>query len=141
MNRIYLIILTFTFLACKNEPKKNVEKEIETVKDSLIFSGENHFKSIRQVTFGGDNAEAYWSFDDEKLVFQSNNKKWGVNCDQMFLMNFEETFTDSIAPPMISTGKGRTTCSYFLPDNKHIIYASTHLGDEKCRGEFCRAPW
>ncbi|PWH83963.1 hypothetical protein DIS18_05275 [Algibacter marinivivus] len=127
-----LILLVFS---CKNETKKQSisEKEIEIniVKDSLIFSGEKHFKSIKQITFGGDNAEAYWSFDDKQIVFQSNNKNWRVNCDQMFLMNVGETFKDKI-PPMVSTGKGRTTCSYFLPDNKHIIYASTHLGDEKC---------
>ncbi len=133
MNKIYLIILVLIVFACKDEKKNNVEKvkQVEVVKDSLIFSGENHFKSMRQITFGGDNAEAYWSFDDKQIVFQSNNKNWNVNCDQMFLMNIDETFKDKI-PPMVSTGKGRTTCSYFLPDNKHIIYASTHLGDEKC---------
>lgn len=100
-------------------------------KDSLVFPEEKHFKSIKQITFGGDNAEAYWSFDDKQLVFQSNNKNWGLNCDQIFLMKYGDTFKDS-QPNMISTGKGRTTCSYFLPDNKHIIYASTHLGDENC---------
>ena len=100
-------------------------------KDSLIFPEETHFKSLRQVTFGGDNAEAYWSFDDQQLIFQSNNEKWGLSCDQMFLMNIDESFSEK-APPMISTGKGRTTCSYFLPDNKHIIYASTHLKDDNC---------
>lgn len=99
------------------------------MKDSLIYPEEKHFKSLKQVTFGGDNAEAYWSFDDKQLVFQSNYKNWNVSCDQMFLMNANETFKDKI-PPMISTGKGRTTCTYFLPDNKHIIYASTHLVDD-----------
>lgn len=86
---------------------------------------------MRQVTFGGDNAEAYWRFDDSKLIFQSNFKNWGVNCDQMFLMNADENFKDK-QPPMISTGKGRTTCSYFLPDGKHIVYASTHLKNKNC---------
>ena len=79
----------------------------------------------------GDNAEAYWSFDDQQLVFQSNNKAWNVSCDQMFLMNADASFKTQM-PPMISTGKGRTTCAYFLPDNKHIIYASTHLVDDNC---------
>ncbi len=133
MNRIYLTALVLVVFACKDEKKKHVEdlNQVEIVKDSLIFPEENHFKSIRQITFGGDNAEAYWSFDDKQIVFQSNNKKWNVSCDQMFLMDIDETFEDKI-PPMVSTGKGRTTCSYFLPDNKHIIYASTHLGDEEC---------
>ena len=139
MKHTYLIILIMAFLSCKNDSKTTSETEknpqtktTETTKDSLIFPGEKHFKSIRQVTFGGDNAEAYWSFDDKQLVFQSNNKGWNVSCDQMFLMNANQTFTDSVAPPMISTGKGRTTCAYFLPDNKHIIYASTHLKQDEC---------
>lgn len=133
MNRIYLTALVLVVFACKDEKKKHVEdqNQVEIVKDSLIFPEENHFKSIRQITFGGDNAEAYWSFDDKQIVFQSNNKNWNVSCDQMFLMDIDETFEDKI-PPTVSTGKGRTTCSYFLPDNKHIIYASTHLGDEEC---------
>ncbi|WP_298755625.1 hypothetical protein [uncultured Psychroserpens sp.] len=139
MKYAYILILGVLFFNCKNDSKttSEVEKETQTEvsdtsKDSLIYPGEKHFKSIRQVTFGGDNAEAYWSFDDKQIVFQSNNKAWNVGCDQMFLMNVNETFMDSVAPPMISTGKGRTTCSYFLPDNKHIIYASTHLGDDAC---------
>ena len=124
------IILIFLFVVSCNEMKtdtKIVENSssaitIKTKNDSLIFSEERHFKSIRQVTFGGDNAEAYWSFDDKQLIFQSNYKGWGLECDQMFLMNADEIFNDS-KPLMISTGKGRTTCDYFLPDNKHLIYA------------------
>ena len=131
-----LSILVFALLllfSCKNEKKQTDTETTEKVaqKNPLIYPEEVHFKSLRQVTFGGDNAEAYWSFDDKQLVFQSNYKNWNVSCDQMFLMNADETFKDSI-PPMISTGKGRTTCAYFLPDNKHIIYASTHLAQEKC---------
>ncbi len=136
-----LVILVF-LTSCKTQQntttvkvKKQVlqveEVAVVATNDSLIFPEEKHFKSLRQVTFGGDNAEAYWSFDDKQLVFQSNNKNWNVSCDQMFLMNADESFKDKI-PKMLSTGKGRTTCSYFLPDNKHIIYASTHLGADAC---------
>ncbi|MDB4257636.1 hypothetical protein N9837_00815, partial [bacterium] len=135
-NTIVILVLLGLSFSCKNETTKTsnskTNTETSTIKDTLIYPEEVHFKSLRQVTFGGDNAEAYWSFDDKQLVFQSNNTKWNVGCDQMFLMDANETFTDSIAPPMLSTGKGRTTCAYFLPDNKHIIYASTHLGDENC---------
>ena len=129
---IYIIILLITF-SCKTDKSSSTDANSGATKwvDSLIYPEETHFKSIKQITFGGDNAEAYWSFDDKQLVFQSNNKAWNVNCDQMFLMQANETFKDNV-PPMISTGKGRTTCSYFLPDNKHIIYASTHLGGEDC---------
>ena len=137
MKIFYTAIAISLFIGCKNEIKKTAPttSEIEKTssflldpqtKDTLIYSEEKHFKNIRQVTFGGDNAEAYWSFDDSKLIFQSNNKNWGINCDQMFLMDADETFKDK-QPPMISTGKGRTTCSYFLPDGKHIVYGSTHL--------------
>jgi len=133
MKYLYVVLFIVVFTSCKNEKaiKTDIKTIVETTNDSLIYPEEKHFKTIRQVTFGGDNAEAYWSFDDQQIVFQSNYSKWNVSCDQMFLMNVNETF-DSIAPPMLSTGKGRTTCAYFLPDNKHVIYASTHLGGEEC---------
>ena len=139
-----LFVLCVLF-SCKDksttEDTPTLEKEISNIKkqviidmvanDSLIFPEEKHFKAIKQVTFGGDNAEAYWSFDDKQIVFQSNYKEWGMECDQMFLMNVNETFPNS-KPPMISTGMGRTTCAYFLPDNKSFVYGSTHLVDEEC---------
>ena len=139
MKRIPILLLVlFTFACKKNKTETKLTdvsktKEISKIikKDSLIFPEETHFKSLRQVTFGGDNAEAYWSFDDQQLIFQSNNKKWGLECDQMFLMNADETFNKNI-PPMVSTGMGRTTCAYFLPDNKSFIYGSTHLSDKAC---------
>lgn len=143
MKIVYTLLIVSFLASCKNEEKKddkiatsNSEKNEtyvldENTKDTLIYPEEKHFKSIRQVTFGGDNAEAYWSFDDSKLIFQSNYKNWGVNCDQMFLMNVDETFKAK-QPPMVSTGKGRTTCSYFLPDGEHIVYGSTHLKDDNC---------
>lgn len=134
--RYFLSLLLLSgMIACKNnkEEVKTASEEavVITTNDSLIYPEETHFKSMRQITFGGDNAEAYWSFDDKQILFQSNNKEWGVECDQMFLMNFEDSFKDK-KPPMISTGNGRTTCGYFLPDNKHFVYASTHLVDSLC---------
>ncbi len=136
MRTLALFFLIIPFVACKPEPKKPEPPKKETPSlmagsDTLIYAGEKHFKSIRQITFGGDNAEAYWSFDDKKLVFQSNNTGWGLQCDQLFLMNVADSFQNQ-RPPMLSTGMGRTTCSYFLPDNEHIIYGSTHLVDKEC---------
>jgi TolB protein len=133
MKYIYIGLFALVLFSCKNE-KAKIVKERDVSKQnvsSLIFPEEAHFKSMRQITFGGDNAEAYWSFDDKQIIFQSNNKAWDVNCDQMFLMNADETFDNTI-PPMISTGKGRTTCAYFLPDNKRFVYGSTHLGGNEC---------
>lgn len=138
-NTLFVIVLML-LIACKNtseENKKDNNNQLSeqatnnVTNDSLIYPEEKHFKSIRQVTFGGDNAEAYWSYDDKQLVFQSNNANWGMECDQMFLMDATESFNDT-QPPMISTGKGRTTCAYFLPDNKHFVYGSTHLEADEC---------
>lgn len=134
MYRLTIIALVFVFMACKQQKKAEVANNPqETQQDSipLVYAEEKHFKSLRQVTFGGDNAEAYWSFDDEMLVFQSNFTDWGVGCDQIFTMNRTDVF-DGVRPPMVSTGMGRTTCSYFMPDNKHILYGSTHLADKEC---------
>jgi Tol biopolymer transport system component len=93
--------------------------------DSLRFPQERHLKNVKQLTFGGLNAEAYFSFDNSKLVFQSTRDSF--QCDQIFMMN-----TDGSDVKLLSTGLGRTTCSYFLPDGAHILYASTHLADPKC---------
>lgn len=94
---------------------------------------EKRLKNIRQLTFGGDNAEAYWSPDSKSLTFQSNNPKWGLECDQIFSMNVEAAANNpEYKPQTISTLKGRTTCSYFMPDGKHILYASTHEGGASC---------
>jgi len=122
MKQLSLIIILFGLFSCQTKVENS---------NPLIFEDEVNFKTLRQVTFGGDNAEAYWSFDDKQLVFQSNNNSWNVECDQMFLMDADQTFKNN-DPKMISTGLGRTTCSYFLPDNEHILYASTHEDSENC---------
>jgi TolB protein len=108
--------------------------------DSLRYPEEKHLKNLRQLTFGADNAEAYWSFDSKNITFQSNNKEWGVSCDQIFTMPIEgENLRDGHKPKMISTGQGRTTCSYFMKGNKKILYASTHLGGTECPAEPSRS--
>jgi TolB protein len=108
--------------------------------DSLKYPEEKHLKNLRQLTFGADNAEAYWSFDSKSITFQSNNKAWGVSCDQIFTMPIEgENLRDGHKPKMISTGQGRTTCSFYLKGNKKILYASTHLGGAECPVEPSRS--
>ena len=81
--------------------------------------------NIEQLTFGGQNAEAYWSPDGARLVFQST--RGDAECDQIYVMN-----ADGTDQTMVSTGKGVTTCGYFLPDNRTIVYASTHLSGDEC---------
>ena len=94
-------------------------------RSSFAVAGERRLRNIRQLTFGGQNAEAYFSADGEKLIFQST--RGDLRCDQIFTMNIDGTDTR-----MVSTGKGRTTCSYWFPDASRIVYASTHLADESC---------
>ena len=93
--------------------------------DTLIYPAEKHLKNMRMLTNGGENAEAYFSFDGARIIFQSTHGDY--KCDQIFIMN-----TDGSDKKLVSTGKGRTTCSYFYPDGKHILYASTHLGSDEC---------
>ncbi len=100
--------------------------------DTLHYPDEKHFKNIRQLTFGGDNAEAYWSYNGKYLVFQRTNVKEGVMCDQIYIGKVPTKPGEQFTYKMVSTGKGRTTCAYFLPDGKHFIYASTHLGADTC---------
>jgi Tol biopolymer transport system component len=86
---------------------------------------EVRLRNVRQLTFGGENAEAYFSFDGQKIIFQSTRDPY--KCDQIFTMN-----SDGSNVRLVSTGKGRTTCGYFAPDGQRIIYASTHLGSPDC---------
>ncbi len=96
-------------------------------------STERHLKNLTMLTHGGDNAEAYFSFDGKFASFQSNNSKWGAKCDQIFNLDIAKASKDSLyKPKQISSGEGRTTCSYFLKDNKHILFASTFKGGADC---------
>ena len=100
--------------------------------DSVLFAGESHFKNIIQLTKGGDNAEAYWSFDSKRASFQRTNPKEGINCDQIFMGLVPTNNTESFTYKLISGNKGRTTCSFFTKDGAHIIYASTKNGADDC---------
>ena len=99
--------------------------------DTLQYPEESHFKNIQQLTFGGDNAEAYFSFDGKWIVFQRTQSKEGVHCDQIFVGKVPG-LGEKFEYKMISSGKGRTTCAAFTKDGKHILYASTHLGADTC---------
>lgn len=93
--------------------------------NDFLFEGEKHFKNIKMLTNAGENAEAYFSFDGKKLVYQATIDS--MECDQIFTMNIDGTERQ-----LVSTGKGRTTCAYYYPDGEKILYASTHLSDPKC---------
>src|SRR5207253_4566940 len=91
----------------------------------LALPQEKHLRNIKQLTFGGENAEAYFSPDGKKLIFQSTRD--GHQCDQIYTMNI-----DGLDVRIVSNGDGRTTCAYFFPNGKRILYSSTHLGSKQC---------
>ena len=130
-----VLLFLVLFLGCKST-QQTAEADAYTgatkMVNTLHYPQEKHLKNIRQLTFGGDNAEAYWSFDNTKIVFQATNKDWGLACDQIFTMSINEDLSKGQKPQLVSTGAGRTTCSYFLPGNETIIYSSTHLADANC---------
>jgi Tol biopolymer transport system component len=93
--------------------------------DPLQRPGERHLRNVRQLTFGGENAEGYFSWDGGRLVLQSTRDSFP--CDQIYVMDIS-----SGALRLVSTGRGRTTCSYFLPGDREILYSSTHLASPEC---------
>jgi TolB protein len=93
--------------------------------ESPATEKEVHLSNVKALTNGGENAEAYFSFDGADLIFQSTRD--GHGCDQIYTMK-----TDGSDLRRISTGEGRTTCSFFYPDKRHVLYASTHLGGKTC---------
>lgn len=111
---------------------------------SVSSSGnESHLVNMKQLTFGGDNAEAYFSFDGKKLSFQSNNPMWNLKCDQIYYMVIDEAEDNKIYQPMpVSNGEGRTTCAFYMPSEKKnstastkILYASTFKNGKECPPE------
>jgi Tol biopolymer transport system component len=96
----------------------------------VTLPSERHLGNARQLTFGGQNAEAYFSADNRWLIFQHSGE--GVPCDQMYIMPADTPAGPSTAPRMVSTGKGRTTCGYFFPAGDRILFSSTHLASAEC---------
>ena len=85
----------------------------------LALPGERHLKNLRQLTFGGENAEAYFSFDGKELIYQARSNDAG--CDQEYVMR-----PDGSGVRRVSTGGGVVTCGYFFPDGSRVLYSSTH---------------
>ena len=110
----------------------SITGNLQTIPDTLHYPEEKHFKNVQQLTFGGDNAEAYFSFDGNWLIFQKTNPAESIMCDQIFIGKIPSKPGEKFTPKLVSTGKGRTTCAAFMRDGKHVIYASTHLGSEEC---------
>jgi Tol biopolymer transport system component len=90
----------------------------------LSLPDERHLANVRQLTFGGENAEAYFSFDGKRLSYQSSANH---GCDQIYTMN-----VDGSDKRLLSSGQGRTTCAHYYPDGRSLLYASTYLGGAAC---------
>ncbi len=90
-----------------------------------VVAGEKHLANIKQLTFAGENAEAYFSADGRKLSFQS--KRDGHGCDRIYTMNI-----DGSDVKQVSNGEGRTTCAFFFKNDKRVLFGSTQLGGKEC---------
>ena len=111
--------------SCASEESAEAAPEPAEATANLATEGETRIRSIRQLTSGGENAEAYWAFDGSRLIYQA--KKPGAECDQIYIMDPETGDSQ-----LVSTGEGRTTCSYFYPAGDQILYSSTHHHDAAC---------
>ena len=121
-----LAALTFHAPAGPDQTQPSVPvPEAAQAADPLRDPREVHLKNIRQLTFGGENAEAYWSPDGKQLILQSKRDEF--QCDQIYVMN-----ADGGNVRRLSNGLGKTTCAYFFPDMSRILYSSTHLASREC---------
>ena len=129
-----IILTTITLAAlisgCAQQPKTPAPETSATAAPAvarIVESNpqESHLGELRMLTDGGENAEAYFSFGGEDLIFQSTRPPYA--CDQIFVLDI-----DTAETTLASTGTGRTTCAYFLPDDDWIVYASTHEGGLDC---------
>ncbi|HYS81871.1 MAG TPA: hypothetical protein VEM76_14265 [Anaeromyxobacteraceae bacterium] len=115
--------LSLALLACAH-PAPPAPAQATT--RELGLPAERHLRNVRQLTFGGENAEAYFSFDGRQLIFQSTRD--GRECDQEYVMDA----ADGASARLVSTGAGRVTCGYFFPAGDRVLYASTHATDRAC---------
>ena len=124
MSRRLLFLAVFAGCCPDAAPKTASIPKPPEVRD-LATAGEPHLKNLHELTFGANNAEAYWSFAGDRLIFQTDRKPYG--CDQIMMMP-----STGGTPKQISSGKGRTTCSFFEKGDQSIIYASTEAASPAC---------
>jgi Tol biopolymer transport system component len=92
----------------------------------LTLPEEKRLRNVRQLTFAGENAEAYFSADGKWLIYQSAGE--GVPCDQIYIIPVD----GPEKPRRVSNGDGKTTCAYFFPAGDRVLYSSTHLAGPQC---------
>jgi Tol biopolymer transport system component len=121
LSRLLIAVALFSLVCLTGTGSKSASFQTQ----QLLLPSEKHLQNIKQLTFGGENAEAYFSADGKQLIFQSTRD--GRECDQIYTMKADGSDTR-----LISTGDGRTTCSYFFPRGNRVLYSSTHLGSKQC---------
>jgi Iap family predicted aminopeptidase len=114
-------------LACGSSPTTPPAPPPPPPPTAAARPDEPHLADLRQLTFGGENAEAYWSWAGDQLILQARGP--GQSCDRIYRTN---PFAPTPAFVPVSNGQGATTCSFFLPGDKDVIYASTQLGGAVC---------
>jgi TolB protein len=124
------LAITLLITSCAQQPEEltpESQDEAASVLPRIIEPDrrETHFGELRMLTDGGENAEAYFSFGGDRLIFQSTRPPHG--CDQIFTLDIETAETS-----LASTAAGRTTCGFFLPGDEWIIYSSTHEDGPEC---------
>jgi TolB protein len=125
------LVTCFVTLTCLYGPRWLTLRAESKADTALLLPDEQKLlKNMRQLTFGGQNAEAYFSADDKQLIFQHQGE--GVLCDQIYTMNVDTPDSKPPVPKLVSTGKGRTTCSYFFPAGDKILFSSTHAASADC---------
>jgi hypothetical protein len=113
--------------ACGSEPASLPAAPAAAKPPIAARPDETHLGDLKQLTFGGENAEAYWSWSGDQLVLQARGGQQA--CDRIYRM---QPFAPQPSFTPVSSGKGATTCSFFLPGDREVIYASTHLGGDAC---------
>jgi len=126
----WTVLVTLALVACapgegEDARASGPDAPVAGEATALVQPGETRIRNLRQLTFGGDNAEAYFSFDGERLIFQHRPNT--EECDQIYTLDIETG-----ERTLVSTGAGRTTCSYFYPSGDEIVYSSTHHHDPSC---------
>ncbi len=133
--RFPVLSLAFLIAACASDPDGHPSRAAARSgcpfaaarpADELIQAGETHFAHLWQLTSGGENAEGYFSFEGDQLSFQRRNEDEDVRCDRIFVLGPEGPARQA------SNGRGVTTCSYFLPGGKRLLFASTQAAMEDC---------
>ncbi len=127
--------------SCGQEPgdrsseAQGQESPYDPATDSLRLPQEKYLRNVRQLSFGGDNAEAYWAYGQDAVVWQYSNAQEGPMCDQIYWSPLDVRNPLPLTYNPVSLGKGRTTCAYFLSEDQRIIFASTQSGSMDCPPE------